>query len=453
MPSGSEASRSISAASGASKMLTSTAAAPVALRSPSEEARALETRQTQRRAKIGVRFKTKHCHTFQESGECRYGDSCVFAHGEEELAKYVAIADAAELAAGGGAEGADAPLAAAPPTSKKAAKSSSSEAIPAATKNNNNKAPTSSSLTVATPAAPIVAEATTTTTTNKYRDALMKSVPAPAAVAKPATTPTPITPVVTTSPPKSPTSSIPFNSKLTALQLHHHMTQHIPVASEQRRCSDYGFGANVKDERQRASEGNRRVPQEELERYRLERKAEAIARARMSDAGSSASASPAPEGHNNTNDFYMRQASGGFINNNQQNEMRSVSSQNSEYLYDAAAAALVSDSAPASPVAGVERFFPGMAAGVPSTHSPQLDIVLNNNNNSGGMGGGYGTRSNASSTSNGNYYANPNADAMQGSGSWDYVHRQQPAPRSPGAASDSPATSARYSHNPYNVGR
>jgi len=129
-----------------------------------------------------------------------------------------------------------------------------------------------------------------------------------------------------------------------------------------------------------------------------------------------------------------------------------VSSQNSlSEHYESAAAALVSDSALASPVANEERRFPGMAAGVPS-NSHQLDIVLHPTSTSGV---GYGTRSNASSTSNGNtYYANPNADAaaaMQGSGSWDYVHRQQPAPRSPGAASG--ASSTRYSHNPYNVGR
>jgi len=150
--------------------------------------------RNRRRAVIGVRFKTKNCHTFQESGECRYGDSCVFAHGEEELAKYVAIADAAERAA---------------PTHRQPAK-----------------------FTIPLPASVDRFLHTDNTWWKNFYN--QSSMPA-------------------------------FNPPTS-------------TDGEERKSRDYGFGVSADQERVRALEGNRRVPQAELERHRLQRKAEAIAR-------------------------------------------------------------------------------------------------------------------------------------------------------------------------------
>ena len=432
-------------------------------RTPSEEHRALELRQSQRRVKIGVRYKTKHCHSFMESGECRYGDSCVFAHGDEELAKYLAIAEAAEAAATA--------TDAAPPTGDRAhtkgdpkgsgavVTPTSSIAIPAPRKASNVlPAPTGESSLAPVVAPPVV---------SKYKDALMKSndlvkptTTATTAIAKPSAAtverhPTAarsaepikvaplsgrISPASSVSPPVSPHSALgrhnsgspTFNSKLTALHLQTHLANQTPA----KRCADYGFGASVSEERNRATEGNRRVPQEELERYRLERKAEAIARARMSEASSSPSASPLPEGLGNeaANDFFARQPP-------MMHHERSMSYPSlSENIHESCAAAVLM---------GVDS-----TVGTPVTDGKNASSYPAGTRN-------FATMSNASSSTSQNYYS---AHPPHNSG-WEFLQQSQQRrasaadhqgyrttvspSNSTSAVPDSPTSAQRYRHNPY----
>ena len=169
--------------------------------------------RSRRRAVIGVRYKTKHCHSFMETGECRYGDSCVFAHGDEEMTKYLAIAEAAMEGSCSSNNSCGAHF----PASKFPIPLPASAEHLAASKHGGS--------------------------TNVRSPNVWFQSGYPGALA----------------------ALIDADREREA-----------KLDANVRR--DYGFGMSAEEERRRALDGNRRVPTEELERHRLQRKADAIAR-------------------------------------------------------------------------------------------------------------------------------------------------------------------------------